>query len=175
MQFSLRSEDITFVDRAPVVVRVETIARAAPAKVWPAFADARLWVEWFAGMKDAHYTSPEPHGVGSTRHVHVQGFKVDETILAFDEGKRFAFRVDRGNLPVLAALVEVITLEAIDGGTRVVYRQALEAKSWFRPLVPMMRRQMQRGLEAGLAGLDPWVQRRAGATRAPSAEPARAS
>ena len=157
MRFRLRPEDLSFVERAPVVVRAETTVAASPAAVWPAFADAPAWVQWFAGMQDAHYTSAAPHRVGSTRSVRVQGLAADETILAFDEGARFAFRVDAANLPLLAALVEVVTLEAAGGATRVVYRQALEAKPWLRPLLPLLRRQMQRGLQRGLDGLAPWV------------------
>jgi uncharacterized protein YndB with AHSA1/START domain len=156
-----RSEDLSFVDRAPVVARAETTVPAAPAAIWPAFADARAWVEWFTGVKDAHYTSPPPYGLGSTRFVHVLGLKVDETILAFDPAERFAFRVDAGNLPVLEALVEVVTLEPVGAGTRVVYRQAFEPKWWLRPLVPLLRRQMEAGLRRGLEGLAPWVAQRA--------------
>ncbi len=157
MPFRLRGEDLSFVERAPVVVRAETSVPASPAAVWPAFADASAWPSWFNGMKDAHYTSPEPYGVGSTRHVHVLALEVDETILAFDVGERFAFRVDSANLPFLSALVEVVTLEAVGGATRVVYRQALEPKPWLRPLMPLLRRQMERGLRRGLGGLAPWL------------------
>ena len=157
MRSALRREDLSFVDRAPVVVRAETVVPASPEAVWPAFADARAWTEWFAGMKDAHYTSPEPHGVGSTRTVHVLGLEADETILAFDAGKRFAFRVDSANLPVLRALVEVVTLEPVGSTTRVVYRQALEPKPWLRLLMPLLRGQMERGLRRGLDGLGPWL------------------
>jgi hypothetical protein len=142
MRFRLRSEDLSFVDRAPVVVRAETSVPANPTAVWPAFANAPAWVEWFAGMEAAHYTSPEPHGVGSTRTVRVLSLEADETILAFDVGKRFAFRVDSANLPLLGALVEVVTLEP---------------KPWLRPLLPLLRRQMERGLRRGLDGLAPWV------------------
>ncbi len=151
----------------------ETSVPASPEAVWPAFADASAWPSWFSGMKDAHYTSPAPHGVGSTRYVDVQGLRADETILAFDVGRRFAFRVDSANVPVLRALVEVITLEPVGAATRVVYRQALEPKPWLRPLLPLLRRQMGRGLRRGLDGLASWV-----AARAPScprrAAPARA-
>jgi uncharacterized protein YndB with AHSA1/START domain len=157
MRFRLRSEDLSFVDRAPVVVRAETSVPANPTAVWPAFANAAAWVEWFAGMEAAHYTSPEPHGVGSTRTVRVLSLEADETILAFDVGKRFAFRVDSANLPLLGALVEVVTLEPVGASTRVVYRQALEPKPWLRPLLPLLRRQMERGLRRGLDGLAPWV------------------
>ncbi len=157
MQFRLRTEDLSFVERAPVVVRAETSVPASPAAVWPALADAPAWTEWFTGMKDAHYTSPAPYGVGSTRYVSVMSLVADETILAFDPGKCFAFRLDSTNLPVLAALVEVVTLEAVGSATRVVYRQALEPKPWLRPLLPLLRRQMERGLQRGLDGLAPWV------------------
>jgi uncharacterized protein YndB with AHSA1/START domain len=158
----LRSEDLSFVERAPVVVRAEVTVPASPDAVWPAFADAPAWMDWFAGMRDAHYTSPAPHGVGSTRSVQVMGLAADETILAFEPGKRFAFRVDSANVPILNALVEVVTLEPAGAGTRVVYRQALETKGWLRLLMPLLRRQMQRGLERGLAGLGPWLARRRG-------------
>jgi hypothetical protein len=157
MAFRLRSEDLSFVERAPVVVHAEASVPARPAALWPALADAPAWVDWFAGAKAAHYTSPAPYGVGSTRSVQVLGLRADETVLAFDVEKRFAFRVDATNLPGLAALVEVVTLDAVGDATRVVYRQALEAKPWLRPLLPLLRRQMQRGLERGLAGLGPWV------------------
>ena len=157
MAFALREEPIEFVDRAPIVVRAEVTVRATPEKVWPALADAAVWPQWFKGLRVARYTSPPPFGVGTKRHVEVQGFKVDETILAFDVAKRYAFRVDSGNLPLLAAMVEVVTLEPQDGATRVVYRQALEPRWWLGPVAGLFRRQMERGLRDGLAGLEPWV------------------
>ena len=157
MPYRLRSEDVSFVERAPVVVRAETSVPAGPQAVWPALADAAAWPSWFSGMKDAHYTSPEPYGAGSTRRVRVMSLVADETILAFDVGKRFAFRVDSTNLPLLAALVEVVTLEAAGSTTRVVYRQALEPRPWLRLLMPLLRGQMERGLRRGLDGLAPWV------------------
>lgn len=156
----LRSEDLGFVDRAPVVVRAEVTLPASPAAVWPAFADARAWMDWFTGMRDAHYTSPAPYGVGSTRSVRVMGLAADETILAFDPGQCFAFRVDSANAPGLNALVEVVTFEPVGAGTRVLYRQALEPRGWLRPLVPLLRGQMKRGLQRGLAGLGPWLAKR---------------
>ena len=153
----LRPEDLSFAERAPIVVRAETRVAASPEQVWPAFADAAAWTQWFAGMKDAHYTSPAPHGVGSTRSVHVMSMRADETILAFEPGRRFAFRVDATNVPVLDALVEVVTLEPEGAGTRVVYRQALATRPWLRLFAPLLRRGMERGLRQGLAGLGPWL------------------
>jgi uncharacterized protein YndB with AHSA1/START domain len=157
MAFALREETIDFVDRAPLVVRAEVTIPAPPERVWPALADAAVWPQWFKGLTVAHYTSPPPHGFGTRRHVEVGGLKVDETLIAFDEARRYAFRVDSGNLPLLAALVEVVTLEPEGAGTRVVYRQALEPRWWLRPIAGLVRRPMERALRAGLAGLGPWV------------------
>jgi uncharacterized protein YndB with AHSA1/START domain len=162
MRFALRHEDLSFVDRAPAVVRSEVLIEASPEAVWPAFADEKAWPQWFAGVHEVRFTSPAPHGVGSTRFVHVEGFRVNERLLAFDVDRRFAFRVENANLPMLMAMVEVITLEPIGDGTRVVYRQALWPKWWFRPLLPIMRRRMESGLRRGLAGLAPWVATAAG-------------
>ena len=167
MAYPLQPEDLSFVDRAPVVLQAETIVDASPAAVWPAFADAAAWPEWFAGVHEVRFTSPAPHGVGSTRFVHVETFKANETLLAFDVDRRFAFRVDSANLPALNAMVEMITLEPAGGGTRVVYRQALDPKWWIKPLFPLVRTQMERALRRGLAGLGPWAARRAQRTAFP--------
>lgn len=158
MTHTVRREDPSFVDRAPILVTEEVTIDAPPAAVWPALADAEAWTEWFTGMREARYTSPEPHGVGSTRQVAVKSLRVDEEILAFDPAERFAFCVTAANVAMLAAMVEVVTLDAADGDrTRVVYRQAVELNPWFRPLTPLIRRQLQAGLRSGLPGLSRWV------------------
>lgn len=157
MAHRLRPEPIEFVDRAPIRIRAEATIGASPSQVWPAISDAAAWEAWFTGMKVAHYTSPEPHAVGSTRHVQVQTLRVDETIIAFDPDERFGFRVDGASLPALAAMVEVVTLEPVGSATRVVYRQALELKPWARVLAPVVRRQLASALCTSLVGLDRFV------------------
>jgi uncharacterized protein YndB with AHSA1/START domain len=156
---TLRREDLSFVEHAPIVLSQEVVVAAPPSRVWPALADATAWNDWFADTKDAHYTSAEPHGVGSTRHLQVKSLKVDEEVLAFDPDERFAFCVTGASVPILAAMVEVITLEPSGDGTRVVYRQALELKPWARLLAPLLRRQLTAGLRDGLAGLQRWATR----------------
>jgi hypothetical protein len=58
-------------------------------------------------------------------------------------------------------MVEVVTLQPAGRSTRVVYRQALDPKWWVKPLLPLVRRRLERALRQGLAGLGPWVSRRA--------------
>jgi uncharacterized protein YndB with AHSA1/START domain len=156
MAFDMRSEDLGFVDRAPVVISEQVVVEASASAIWPALADAEAWTDWF-GCKAARYTSPEPIGVGSTRFVHVEQYKVNEEILAYDENERFAFRVCDANLPLLSALVEVITLDESDGTTTVTYIQALEPKLWMKPLTGVFAKRMRKGLAEGLSRLDPWL------------------
>jgi len=157
--YALRPEDLSFMDTAPIQIREEATIAAPPDQVWPAFADAAAWPSWFSGMKDAHYTSGSPFGVDSTRAVKVATLKVNETILVFDENERFAFRVDDANVPALAAMVELITLEPSGGGadTIVVYRQAVELKTWARLFAPIMHRQLRGALRSSLVTLADWV------------------
>jgi carbon monoxide dehydrogenase subunit G len=158
MTHALRDEGLDFVDRAPVQVREEVVVTGAtPADVWAALAEPTAWTEWFAGMKEARYTSPAPYGVATKRFVRVASMKANEEVLAFDVGARFAFRVVDANMPALRAMVEVVTLEAVDGGTRVVYRQAVELEPWARWLGPLARKQLSRSLEASLPKLTGWV------------------
>lgn len=157
MAFSLRPETLDFIDRAPIIVREAVTIEAPPARVWAAFGDAAVWPQWFAALREARYTSPGPVGVGTRRFVDAQGLRVDETLLAFEPERRYAFRVDAANLPVLSAMVELVELEPLPTATRVVYRQALELRWWLSPVAGLVRGQMARALRQGLAGLGPWV------------------
>lgn len=157
MAKTMRAEGLEFLDRAPVRIREETVIGAPPSEVWPALADPAAWTDWFVGMGTCRPTSPEPVTVGSTRYVEVKALKVNETILAFDVERTYAFRLDDANVPVLAAMVERITLTPDDRATLVVYEQALEVVRWAKPLAPVVRRQLTSGLRQSLAELDRWV------------------
>lgn len=163
MPKTLRREDLSFVDRAPLRIEAQRRIAAPPAAVWAGVGDADAWAEWFPKLKVATYTSPPPIGVGSQRHVEVQGLKVDEELLAFEPERRYAFCVHSANLPGIAALVERVTLEPAGDGTLVTYVQAFELARWLAPLTPVLRRQLRAALDGGLAGLDRWATSRAGA------------
>jgi uncharacterized protein YndB with AHSA1/START domain len=161
MAFTLRSEGLGYAEWAPVVVEECLDLDAPPARVWRAIGDAAAWEQWFNGMKSCRYTSPEPIGAGSKRSVQVAALKVDETMLAVDAPTRYAFRIDRANIPMFAALIEVVDLEATETGTLVRYRQCFELRAWAKPLSKLLVPQIAKGLRRGLAGLAPYVESRA--------------
>jgi uncharacterized protein YndB with AHSA1/START domain len=161
MEISLRAEGLDFADWAPVVIE-ETLAIAAPVdRVWAAIADASAWEQWFAGMKSCRYASAEPIEAGSKRSVRVAGLRVDETMLAVDINRRYAFRIDSANLPLFAALVELVDLEPTATGTLVRYRQCFEFRGWAKPFAKLLVPQIRKGLRRGLAGLAPYMASRA--------------
>jgi uncharacterized protein YndB with AHSA1/START domain len=155
MVFTLRAEGLDYAGRAPVVVE-EVVELDAPIdRVWAAIYDTSAWEQWFVGMRSCRYTSPEPIGAGSKRSVRVATLKVDETMLAVDPPSRYAFRIDTANVPLFAALIEIVDLEPLADGarTRVRYRQCFELRGWAKPLAKVLVPQVAKGLRRGLAGL----------------------
>ena len=81
-----------------------------------------------------------PHGVGARRTVRVTGVKFEETILAWDEGARWAFRVDSAQAPVFDAFVEDYHF-APDGSDATLLRWTIAYKPRLafklaRPVLP---------------------------------------
>lgn len=134
MAFALRHVPHSFIDTAPVVLRY-SIELAAPAeRIFAELSgDPANWRHWFPGVRDGAYDSPGRHGMGSLRSVHVAGAGTyRETIVAWDEPRRWAWRVDSTTLPLADALVEDWSLEPQEHGTRVTWTFAVDPKPWFR-------------------------------------------
>ena len=70
------------------------------ATLFNCLADGPAWKEWL-GI-DVEWTTPEPHGVGTTRTVTTGGQTIEEHFLSWDDGERLSFRFDRCTLPVQA-------------------------------------------------------------------------
>ena len=90
----LRPVELDFLDTAIVRFEFECELDAAPEAVFAAIsADPSTW-SWFPGLADAAYESPPPHGIGTGRAVVMNGVTYRETMLAWDEPTRWAYRVD---------------------------------------------------------------------------------
>jgi hypothetical protein len=106
--FACEAVDLDFLDSAPCrLVTVVDIGRP-PSEVFAAFAhDPANWGEFYPGFdKAGRYHTPLPHGVGSRRTARFVGVKFEETVLAWDEGARWAFRGDSVQAPLFHAFVE---------------------------------------------------------------------
>ena len=102
-----------------------------------------------------HSTSDVPHGVGSTRWIHVDLFKVNERFVAWDPPHRWAFTILDVNLPGVISVVERALIEPTsDGKTTVSYTMASEVAPYLRPLVPLLRWRLSSMFVKGLAGIE---------------------
>jgi uncharacterized protein YndB with AHSA1/START domain len=148
---------VDFIDRAPLRVDTVVLLKQTPQQVWDVLVDTERWPDWFRSCTAARATSDPPDGVGSTRWIHVELFKVNERIIVWDEAKRWGFTLLDANLPVADTIVELATLEPIADGTRLTYTFAIAPKPWLRPLKSVMRWKFHRMFGSSLAGLQPYL------------------
>jgi polyketide cyclase/dehydrase/lipid transport protein len=124
--FDCDAVDLEFLNTAPVRLSASTHVARPPSEVFAAFAhDPANWGEFFPGFdKTGRYDTSAPHGVGSRCTKRVIGLKFEETVLAWDEGARFAFRVDRVGAPAFRAWVEEYRFDP-DGGNGTLLHWAI--------------------------------------------------
>ena len=106
MAHQLRTVDLDFLESAPHRFVFEAIVPASQKVVFGAIgADPSTWT-WWPGHEGGAYETPPPHGVGSRREMHMGESQYRETILAWDEPTRWAYRLDESADSLIDALVE---------------------------------------------------------------------
>lgn len=136
-----RAEDLGFLERAPHRLVQGGVMPVSAERLFEVLADAPGWPRWFVDMVDARWTSSAPRAVGSTRTVRLTTMVVDETILAFEPGKRFAFRLDRVGLPLVRAMVEDYAIESLGpSSSRLLWTAAYEPTPLMTLIHPIARR-----------------------------------
>ena len=130
------------------------------ADVFAVLTDVEQTGKWFPGNVEEHWTSPPPHGVGSTRRAVVTMFgrrtENDAVATEFDPPRRAAMRGTSPNAPFHAMLsfapdgdgtrVDVVINLAFPGITRIVgpLFSALYGRAWARGLANL-KTQMESG------------------------------
>jgi hypothetical protein len=154
MRFTCRPVGLDFIEGA--AYRFENVVEldAPPEAVFDIFADGESWPRWFDGIQRVVWTSPEPKGVGTTRTVTLTTMTVYEHFLAWERGRRFAFRFEGSSLPLCRAGIEDYRLEALPGGrTRFFYGVYLEPSVVVRLAGPVARAQFRRMFRKAAEGL----------------------
>jgi uncharacterized protein YndB with AHSA1/START domain len=120
--------------------------------VFAVLTDVEQTASWFPADVEEHWTSPPPHGVGSTRHaiVRVGGRpSANDAVVTAYEPPRFAAL--RGTTPGSEFLAE-LRFETVGDGTRVDVNIELQARGLRRLVMPVVaswyRRQWTEGLRA---------------------------
>jgi hypothetical protein len=123
---ALRAVGLEFTGNAPQLYRQEAVVAASRDEVFAALADAPGWAAWFPGVEWARYAGAGAPGVGTIRQSQVAGARYDETMLVWDAGRRWGYRIDRATQPVAKAQVELHELEDAPQGTLVRWIVATE-------------------------------------------------
>ncbi|MFE6843710.1 SRPBCC family protein [Streptomyces sp. NPDC057686] len=149
----LRPVGLDFIEDAPV--RLSFVARtaASPGAVYRALAEeVEGWPRWFGAVTLARPT----HG-GAGREVRlVGGTRFQETIMAADPGRRYAYRVDETNAPGLRALLEEWRLVPAEPGpgTLVRWTFAADGPALFRLALTGARPGLGHSFRSAVRALD---------------------
>ncbi len=143
MWFDYRAVEIDFLEKAPRSWSVSCDVPAPLPDVWRAYADPITWPEWFPGVKEACYRGDGPHGVGSLREALVGRHRFEEIMLAWDEGRRWAYTIERAELPLAHAQLECTDFEETADGTRLHWTIAADPRAMLKAAAPVFGRTMQ--------------------------------
>ena len=157
MWFAMRPVELAFLDEAPSRFVVDARLRAPRQAVWDAFVDPGTWPRWFPGVREVVYRGARPYGVGTRRAATVGRQRYEETLLAWDEGVRWAYRVDRATLPLARAQLECTDFEDDGSGTRVRWTLAAEPRSVMRLASPFLPGVLHRLLRRAALELDTYL------------------
>jgi hypothetical protein len=72
------------------------------------------------------YDGPPPYGVGTIRKSSVAGCLHDETMVIWEEPRRWGYIIDRVTEPLSKAQIEITEFDEIPGGTRVRWTLACD-------------------------------------------------
>ena len=126
---------LDFLTSAPVRFDFTAPLPAPPATVFAAVsADPSTWT-WYPGLTNARYESAAPHGVGTIRSVVMDGVAYRETILAWEEPGRWAYRVDESSDATFRALAEDWVVQDVDDGSTLSWTFAVDPQPELREVI----------------------------------------
>lgn len=106
---------------APYCMDHEVQIQAPPQAVFKVLTDSN-WGDWFVDFRSVEWTSPAPHGRGSTRTVRLKDLAVKERFLAWVPNQRFSFSIDAVSLPLLEGMMEDMQLTPTQNGQATRFR-----------------------------------------------------
>jgi len=118
---------LDFIDTAPYRF-VSTVDLAiTPEQLWEVLDDAESWPHWATVITKVTWTSPQPHGVGTTRVVNMRGGIVgDEEYLAWEPYSHLAFRFNEASTGSIAAFAEDYRIEPTANGCHLTWVMAMK-------------------------------------------------
>ncbi len=160
--YPMRPVDLDFLKTAGVVYTMECELRASRKAVWETYVDASTWHAWFPGVREARYREQEgPIGVGSIREASVSGQAYEEQMVAWEEGRRWAYTLTRATFPIAHAQLECTEFEDCGSGTRVRWILAADRRFLMWISAPFLKRRLERLWREAVESLDRYIALRA--------------
>jgi carbon monoxide dehydrogenase subunit G len=150
---TVEQKDLNWIERAPVSFSGSATTTASPGAVFAILADHERWPEWFPVIKKTVVLGPAREGVGMRRLTTLPGGKVEELIIAWDPGERWAFTGTAVSPAIVHALVEDCRIEPAGSGTRVNYTMYLDPVAPLRPFMKLIKGLMGKQLDKGMRAL----------------------
>ena len=150
----------------------ERVEIRAPAQlVWDVLADFGGVAEWAPYMRTSHLIGDQSSGIGMRRGMrHAWGFRFEEIVTQWHEGKGFAFDVLKAPFP-MKDVKEVWVVGTEDGHTIVETQVRYGAHLGFLGSIAdwlLVRFVVRREMRAGLRGLKQYTESEAGNSAAVS-------
>jgi uncharacterized protein YndB with AHSA1/START domain len=153
----LRPVTAGFVEDAPTRLVFENTLRAEPESIFRELTeDAATVPLWFKPVRSAAYTGPPPYGPGAGRAVTLRGgVHFVESVVVWEEPRRFVYRVEQTNAPGVHAWIEEWLLEpAPGGGTLLRFTMAFDAAPIVSAVMRLARPGVARSVRVAAARLD---------------------
>jgi uncharacterized protein YndB with AHSA1/START domain len=163
MWFRMREVGLDFLATAKRRYVVEAEVGAPRMDVWRTLVDPTTWPRWWPGVRSASYGEQAgPPGIGTFRRATVGRQTYEEYIVAWDEGERWAYYIDRATLPIATAQLECTELADSSAGTRVRWTLAQDPRLLMVLTAPLFPRLMRSLFERAMSGLELYLKSRSG-------------
>lgn len=169
-------QEMAFAETAPCRIDAAHECHAPASAVFEVLKDnpaAADWMGWY--ITSVQSTSTPGHGIGSTRRVTwLYGLgQLEERFIGWEEPALWSFTTTSFRPGIFAKYVERIRIEPTDAvHCRIVYRAALEFRSWARPLQRLVLAFVNRAIGPTLERLSDQAMSRHGARHLPGQAPA---
>jgi uncharacterized protein YndB with AHSA1/START domain len=154
MWYRLRKVDLDFLDAAKKKYVTECDVNVARSDVWRAFVDPSTWKHWWPGLSSASYSDNSQPGVGTRREATLKGHRFEETIVVWEEGRRWGYYIDGTNVPIATAQLECTEFEDCARGTRVRWILAQDPRLIMRLASPIFPWVMQSIFRKAMSNLE---------------------
>ena len=128
---------LDFIDSAPFRFVSTVDLNITPEQLFEVLDDAESWPQWATAITKVTWTSPQPHGIGTTRTVDMRGGIVGDVgappacggeFLAWEPYSHMAFRFNEASTGSIAAFAEDYRIVPTASGCHLTWVMAMKPK-----------------------------------------------